>query len=140
MNDNPSASSRQGSAMFSNSTPRLASLAVFARRLWKAVLASTALIMAALLMGVLGYHWIAQLGWVDSLLNASMILGGMGPVDQLHGDAAKLFASFYALFSGLIFIGAISLIVAPVFHRTLHKFHIDDQDLDAEESPPIDRN
>ena len=123
--------------MFSSPIPRLAPISVFARRLWKAVVASTLLILAALLMGVLGYHWIAKLGWVDSLLNASMILGGMGPVDQLQGDAAKIFASFYALFSGLLFIGAISLVVAPVFHRTLHKFHIDDQDLDAA-SPPSD--
>lgn len=76
-------------------------------------------------IGVLGYHELAGLGWVDSLLNASMILGGMGPVDPLHMDEAKLFASFYALFSGLVFIGVASLLIVPFAHRLLHRFHMD---------------
>jgi len=67
------------------------------------------------------------LSWIDSLLNASMILGGMGPVDQLQSNAAKLFASFYALFSGLAFIGIASLMVAPFAHRLLHRFHVDER-------------
>jgi hypothetical protein len=78
----------------------------------------------ALLIGVLGYHVIGELGWIDSLLNASMILGGMGPVDPLHSEGAKIFASCYALFSGLAFIGIASLIIAPFAHRLLHRFHI----------------
>jgi len=83
------------------------------------------LIVAALGIGVVGYHLVAKLSWIDSLLNASMILGGMGPVDPLHSAGAKLFASFYALFSGLAFIGIASLLVAPFAHRLLHRFHID---------------
>jgi len=79
----------------------------------------------ALGIGVLGYHWLAELPWIDSLLNASMILGGMGPVDPLHSTAAKVFASVYALFSGLAFIGIAGFILAPFVHRLLHKFHVE---------------
>jgi len=78
-------------------------------------------------MGVLGYHLLARLSWLDSLLNASMILGGMGPVDELHQPAAKLFASFYALFSGLAFIAVASVLVAPFAHRVLHSLHVKDK-------------
>lgn len=74
-------------------------------------------------IGVLGYHGLAHLSWIDSLLNASMILAGMGPVDPLPTSAAKLFASFYALFSGLAFIGIVSVLLAPFVHRLLHRFH-----------------
>jgi hypothetical protein len=80
-------------------------------------------ILLALGVGVLGYHGYAHLSWVDSLLNASMILGGMGPVDPLPNDAAKVFASMYALFSGLAFIGLAGVMLAPFVHRLIHKFH-----------------
>ena len=80
-------------------------------------------------LGVLGYHLIAGFGWVDSLLNASMILAGMGPVGTLDSDAAKIFASAYALFSGVVFISASGILLSPVFHRVLHKFHIEQRDL-----------
>ena len=86
------------------------------------------LILAALVIGVIGYHWFAGLDWVDSLLNASMILGGMGPVDQLTNTGAKVFASAYALFSGLVFIAVMGVVFSPLLHRMLHKFHIDDKD------------
>lgn len=79
----------------------------------------------ALLAGVLGYRYLGGLGWVDSLLNASMILGGMGPVDALKSDGAKIFASLYALFSGLVFIGLLGLLLAPFIHRVLHKLHLE---------------
>ncbi len=80
----------------------------------------------ALLAGVLGYRYLGGLSWVDSLLNASMILGGMGPVDTLKTDAAKIFASFYALFSGLVFIGLLGLLLAPFIHRVMHKLHFEE--------------
>ncbi len=101
--------------------------AQFARRVFghAAVAAGTAAI--ALYIGIAGYHYLAGLNWVDSLLNASMILGGMGPVDGLKTDGAKIFASFYALFSGLIFIGLVSVLLAPFIHRAMHKFHIDEE-------------
>jgi hypothetical protein len=79
----------------------------------------------ALGIGILGYHFLGKLPWVDSLLNASMILAGMGPVDPLHTTSAKVFASGYALFSGLAFIGIASLVIAPFAHRLLHRVHLD---------------
>lgn len=91
---------------------------------WHGLLALI-VVAIALAIGVFGYHFIAHLSWIDSLLNASMILGGMGPVDPLQTTAAKLFASFYALFSGLAFVGIASLMIAPFAHRLLHRFHVE---------------
>jgi hypothetical protein len=87
--------------------------------------ASGLLFGAALGVGVLGYHFFEALPWIDSLLNASMILGGMGPVDAVKSEGGKLFASFYALFSGIVFLVAAGVIFAPTFHRFLHRFHLD---------------
>jgi len=86
------------------------------------------LILLALGIGVAGYHCIAGFSLIDALLNASMILTGMGPVGELHGTAAKLFASAYALFSGIIFITAVGVLFAPLVHRVLHHFHIEESD------------
>ena len=72
-----------------------------------------------------GYHWLDDLNWVDSLLEASMILGGMGPVNPIKTTSAKLFASAYALFSGLVFIGIMGIVLTPIAHRLLHKFHVE---------------
>lgn len=83
----------------------------------------------ALFLGITGYHFIAGFNWVDSLLEASMILGGMGPVRELPRDSAKVFASIYALFSGVIFIALMGIILAPVVHRVLHKFHVGEEDV-----------
>jgi hypothetical protein len=88
------------------------------------------LILIALFVGVAGYHWLAGLGWVDALLNASMILGGMGPVNVLTNAGAKIFASLYALFSGLVFIAVMGLVFTPIAHRILHKFHMGEKDLE----------
>ena len=104
---------------------KIAPFSVFIRRLAVYVGMAILLILAALFIGVVGYHWVAGLSWVDSLLNASMILGGMGPVAVLSGLAAKIFASFYALFSGLVFIAVMGIFFAPIMHRVLHKFHMD---------------
>ena len=90
---------------------------------------SSGLIGFSLRVGILGYHFIAGFNWVDSLLNAAMILTGMGPVNTLNSDAAKLFASAYALFSGVVFITATGILIAPIFHRVLHRFHIEERDL-----------
>jgi len=89
---------------------------------------SVAAIGAALGIGVLGYHYLGGLAWIDALVNASMILGGMGPVDPITSHAGKLFVSGYALFSGLLFIGAASLVVAPFVHRIMHTIHLDERD------------
>lgn len=82
-------------------------------------------VLAALFLGVSGYHWIERLPWVDAILNAAMILGGMGPVAELRTTAGKLFAAVYALFSGLMFIAVAGILFAPVIHRFLHKFHME---------------
>lgn len=80
---------------------------------------------------MLGYHDLEHLSWVDSLLNASMILGGMGPVNALQTREGKVFASFYALYSGIVFLAAAGLLIAPILHRFIHKFHLDMADEDA---------
>lgn len=85
------------------------------------------LLGVALLLGVLGYHFVAELRWIDALLNAAMILTGMGEIDPLTTNAAKIFASLYALFSGIVFLTAAGAILAPMFHRVLHRFHIEVQ-------------
>jgi hypothetical protein len=81
--------------------------------------------VGALGIGMAGYHALAGLSWLDSFLNASMILGGMGPVDPLRSAPAKFFAGAYALFSGIVFIGVAGVIVAPFIHRLMHRFHLD---------------
>ena len=101
----------------------------FYHRFLIAVGLSSGLIGISLGVGILGYHAIAGFTWVDSLLNATMILTGMGPVGALNSDAAKVFASAYALFSGLVFITATGILLTPIFHRVLHRFHIEERDL-----------
>ena len=98
------------------------------RRKFFAVLAKQAtyaggLIGLSLIVGMLGYHSIAHYAWIDSFLNACMLLGGMGPIGDLPNNGAKLFAGFFALYSGLIFLLSAALLLTPVFHRVLHFFH-----------------
>lgn len=85
------------------------------------------IVAAALALGVLLYRFAAHLPWPDAFLNAAMILGGMGPVDRLESTTAKLLAGSYALFSGLVFVAVAGIMVAPWFHRLLHKFHFDQE-------------
>src|SRR5512140_321079 len=92
----------------------------FLARLLNHVLIAAALIAGSLFVGTGGYHFLDHLSWVDSFLNASMILGGMGPVDPLRSTAAKIFASFYALYAGFVLLISVGIIVAPAFHRLLH--------------------
>ncbi|NPV83777.1 MAG: hypothetical protein HPY46_09400 [Candidatus Aminicenantes bacterium] len=111
--------------MFEKKHERLASRRVYFRRILVHLAFALILIALALSLGVAGYHWIAGLSWVDSLYEASMILGGMGPFNPLKSSAAKIFASAYALFSGLVFIALVGIVMAPVVHRMLHRFHAD---------------
>ena len=99
--------------------------AEFLLRLLRSFSVASALIMAALGAGMLGYHHFENLSWTDSFLNASMILGGMGPVDPMNTAAGKIFAGLYALFSGLAFLALAGLLFGPVAHRLLHQFHYD---------------
>jgi len=110
---------------YERSHEKLAPLSVFARRLATAVGVAGCIVSLVLLIGTSGYHWLGGIDWIDSLLEASMILGGMGPINPLKTTGAKLFASGYALFSGLVFIGIMGIVLTPVIHRILHKFHVE---------------
>lgn len=99
---------------------------LFVRRLLLHALLAGALMGGSLLAGVVGYHLTEGFPWLDALVNASMILGGMGPVDTLHTDGGKLFASVYALFSGIVFLATAGIVVAPAVHRLLHRLHLDE--------------
>lgn len=121
--------------MFESRRHRLVSSDVFAWRMFKTLMLTFAIIAAALSIGVVGYHYLARFNWVDSILNASMILGGMGPVGELPNDDARLFASAYAIFSGLVIISVMGLMLSPLAHRMLHKFHLDEGDLTSEDKP-----
>ena len=105
----------------------------FLLRVLRNFLIASGVVTFSLGIGVLGYHSIGGLGWIDSLLNASMILTGMGPVDSMKTDGAKIFASLYALFSGVAFLTMVAVLFAPVIHRFFHKFHLD---LDEDEEKP----
>ena len=97
----------------------------FVKRLLRHFGIAVLILAVSLGVGMTGYHTLAGLGWVDSLLNASMILGGMGPVNALTSNSAKIFASLYALFAGMVFLAAAGVLIAPVAHRLLHRFHLD---------------
>ena len=101
---------------------------LFVRRiLYHAVLAC-AVVSVSLVIGVLGYRFFAGLSWIDALMNAAMILGGMGPVNELSTTSGKLFASFYALYAGVAFLAIAAVLIAPFAHRLLHSLHLDDTD------------
>ena len=91
------------------------------------VLLAATLLGMSLVIGMVGYHWLAPMGWTDAFLNAAMLLGGMGPVDPLTNDSAKLFAGAYALYCGVVFIATAGLVLAPVGSHILHRFHLDKQ-------------
>jgi hypothetical protein len=114
--------------MYEHRSRPLLTRAAFSQRVLQHTALAVLLISGGLGIGVAGYHFIGKLDWIDSLLNASMILGGMGPVNPLTSSAAKLFASGYALFSGLAFIAVASVLIAPFAHRVLHKIHLDEDD------------
>ena len=105
----------------------LLSRAAFKARLVKHVMMFMGLIGIALGIGILGYHQLEGIPWIDATLNAAMILGGMGPVNELHTSAGKLFASGYALFFGLLFVAAAGILFAPVVHRFMHQFHVESE-------------
>ena len=113
--------------MYENPRQPLLSTAKFLKRVARHWLAGFGGLVFGLGGGILGYHYLAGLNWIDSLLNASMILGGMGPVNPLSTNAAKIFASVYAPFSGLAFLGIVSVLLAPFVHRMLHRIHAEEQ-------------
>jgi len=113
---------------------QLAPKIVFYKRLWKNALFGLGVMMLCLLIGIIGYKsTVPEFDWYDSLLNASMILSGMGPVIDANivlTKSAKVFASAYALFSGVAFISTIGILIAPIAHRFFHKLHLEDNEPD----------
>ncbi len=115
---------------FESHTQPIATQAEFARRMLRYSLVTAGIILFSLGIGILGYHYLESLSWIDALLNASMILGGMGPVNPLQTNAGKIFASFYALYSGIVLLASVGILITPVFHRVLHRFHLELEDKD----------
>jgi hypothetical protein len=113
------------SVSFEHKNEKLISRREFGNRLLKYGLGAFILLVLSLLVGTVGYKYLAGLGWVDAFLNASMILTGMGPTSQLPNDASKIFASLYAIYSGVIFLSVMAIFFTPIAHRFLHKFHLD---------------
>ncbi len=100
--------------------------AQFARRLLVHLAAGIGLIVVSLAIGMWGYAAFEHLSWLDAFLNAAMLMGGMGPVDLPRTEAGKLFAGLYALYAGLVFIVTAALLISPLLHRLLHRFHWDE--------------
>lgn len=111
--------------MYEHRNERLLSRPAYVRRVVRHGGLGLILALGALLVGVIGYRFFEGMSWLDALVNASMILGGMGPVSELHTDGGKIFASAYALFSGAGFLVIVAIVMAPVFHRFLHRFHLE---------------
>jgi len=99
----------------------------FVKRLVRNFTVASVLVGASLLGGMSGYHFLEDMSWLDSFANAAMILSGMGPLEPLHTPAGKLFAGLYALYSGLALIVATGVLIAPVVHRMLHQFHVEEE-------------
>jgi hypothetical protein len=95
----------------------------FARRVLLHAAAALGVLAFSLTLGIVGYEYFEHLAWRDAFLNAAMLMGGMGPVDAPRTDGGKVFAGLYALYAGLVFLAAAGLVLAPVMHRLLHKFH-----------------
>lgn len=110
---------------FEHTKKPLLDLKSFRQRQLRFFLYAIELIMICLGIGMIGYRYLADLDWVSSFYNASMILAGMGPADELHTDIAKIFAGCYSIFSGVIFLGTVAVMFAPMVHRFLHRIHLE---------------
>jgi hypothetical protein len=110
---------------FERKHEKLLSRRAFAKRLAGSFLVSTAIIGISLLGGMVGYHHFEKMEWIDAFANAAMILSGMGPLAPLQTWGGKFFAGVYALYSGLVLILAVGVVIAPILHRVLHRFHIE---------------
>ena len=115
--------------MFEHRSEPLLPRAAFLRRMARHGIIALCIDAGSLAIGILGYHVFEGLSWIDSLLNASMLLGGMGPVNELHTTAGKLFASFYAIYCGVIFLIVAGVLLAPIIHRFMHHFHLETEGL-----------
>lgn len=113
--------------MYEHKSQPLLPLHLFYRRVLRNIVIAMSVLAFCLILGVLGYHQWAHAGWIDSFHNASMILSGMGPVIEIKTNSGKIFSSFYALFSGVIFITNVGVMLAPAVHRLFHRFHLEEK-------------
>ena len=111
--------------MYEHRTDPVLPREAFLRRVRGHLVISLGLVALSLAIGPAGYHWFGRLAWIDAFENASMILTGMGPVDTMESDAAKIFASLYALYSGIVFLVSVGVLAAPFLHRVMHRLHVD---------------
>src|SRR5215475_274514 len=116
--------------MFESRNKHLLPRREYFHRLARHAVLGTVIVIVSLGIGMAGYHYFEKMPWVDAFVNAAMILSGMGPVATLQTDGGKIFAGCYALFSGLTLVAILGIIFAPVVHRFLHKFHLEDKKLD----------
>ena len=127
--------------MFEKKDEPLLPQKAFLFRLSRSFGATLVIVSVSLLIGSVGYHHFGDLPWIDALLNAAMILTGMGPVDKMETDSGKLFAAFYALYSGLVFLTMVVVLVTPIYHRFIHRFHLDSEhDADRDDDAAHDKN
>lgn len=113
--------------MYENKKQPLAPVKVYYRRILRNLFVASMILLFCLLIGVFGYHYIAGIVWIDAVHNASMILGGMGPVVEIGNFWGKIFSSAYALFAGVVFITNIGFILAPAAHRFFHRLHVEEK-------------
>lgn len=113
--------------MYEHKTERLLPMSEFLQRMARSIGFCAIVVVISLAIGIAGYHFLCDLPWVDALLNSSMILTGMGPVDAMRTTSAKLFASAYALYSGVAFLTIMATLIAPLAHRLMHKFHLEEE-------------
>ena len=114
--------------MYEHRKQKLAPMATFYQRVLKNILLAIGIMVICLVIGIFGYHYTANIPWLDALHNASMILSGMGPVVEIKTVAGKWFSSLYALFSGVVFITNVGIILAPAMHRMFHRLHLEDKE------------
>jgi hypothetical protein len=113
--------------MYEHKKQKLAPMSTFYQRVLKNIMLAFLILGICLLIGIFGYHYTAEANWLDSIHNASMILSGMGPVIEISTSSGKIFSSFYALFSGIVFITNIGIILAPALHRMYHRLHLEEE-------------
>jgi hypothetical protein len=113
------------SLLYEHRSQPLISRRKFAYRVWLHFLVASGIVLGSLVAGMAGYHMLARFSWIDSFLNASMLLGGMGPVGDIPTSSGKIFAGVYALYAGLVLIAASAVLLAPVLHRLLHRLHLE---------------
>ena len=119
--------------MYENKNQKLISPRKFKTRVFKNIRIFIYLLCCSLFIGMLGYHLLGGFGWVDSFTEACMILGGMGPVRDMDNNSVKIFAGLYAIFSGAAFLSGVTFLIAPFWHRELHRFHLADEEEEENE-------